>query len=78
MKTRSGIFIALLPLLTVSFVSNIAPYIYIPSLPDIASDFNLTESQAGNLLSVYALTLSLTMLIVGVVGDSWDKRRLLV
>ncbi len=78
MKTRNSIFLALLPLLTVSFVSNVAPYIYIPSLPDIASDFNLTESQAGNLLSVYSLILSLTMLIVGMVGDSWNKRRLLV
>ncbi len=73
-KQGSNLFIALIPLLTISFVSNIAPYIYIPSLPDIAGYFSLNQSQAGNTMSVYYLTLSLTLLVAGVVGDAWDKK----
>ena len=77
-KSRSSIIIALIPLLTISFVSKIAPYIYIPSLPDIAEYFSLSQSQAGSSLSVYYLSLSLTLLVAGVVGDVWDKKRLLL
>lgn len=78
MKPSNNIFIALIPLLTISFVSKVAPYIYIPSLPDIAEYFNLNQSQTGSTLSVYYLALSLTLLAVGMVGDVWDKKRLLL
>lgn len=76
-KSGSSILIALIPLLTISFVSNVAPYIYIPSLPDIADTFSLTESQTGSTLSIYYLILSLTLLAAGVVGDIWNKKRML-
>ncbi|GHT62703.1 Bcr/CflA family drug resistance efflux transporter [Bacteroidia bacterium] len=76
-KSANSILIALIPLLTISFVSKIAPYIYIPSLPDIAEYFGLSRSEAGSTMSVYYLALSLTLLIAGVVGDVWDKKRLL-
>lgn len=68
-KTGNNILAALIPLFTVSFVSHIAPYIYIPSLPDIADDLRLDEAQAGSMMSAYYLALSLTLLLVGVVGD---------
>ena len=76
-KTGNNILIALIPLFTVSFVSHIAPYIYIPSLPDIADDLRLDEAQAGSMKSAYYLALSLTLLLVGIVGDRWNKRRML-
>lgn len=42
-KTGNNILIALIPLFAVSFVSHIAPYIYIPSLPDITDYFHLEK-----------------------------------
>jgi DHA1 family bicyclomycin/chloramphenicol resistance-like MFS transporter len=71
------IWITLLPLVTISFVSHVAPYIYIPSLPDIAGTFAVTESQVGNTMSIYYLALSLTLLAAGAVGDVWNKKRML-
>lgn len=76
-KTGNNILIALIPLFMVSFVSHIAPYIYISSLPDIADDLRLDEAQAGSMMSAYYLALSLTLLLVGIVGDRWNKRRML-
>ena len=76
-KPDRNLFIALIPLLTISLVSNVAPYIYIPSLPDIADTFSVSESQAGNTLSIYYLVLSLTLLAAGIVGDIWNKKRIL-
>lgn len=76
-KTGNNILIALIPLFTVSFVSHIAPYIYIPSLPDITDYFHLEKAQAGSMMSAYYLALSLTLLLVGAVGDRWNKRMLL-
>ncbi len=76
-KTGADIFAALIPLFTVSFVSHIAPYVYIPSLPDIAHYLNLDKARAGSMMSAYYLALSLTLLLVGAVGDRWNKRRML-
>jgi len=76
-ESGSSILIALIPLLTISFVSNIAPYIYIPSLPDIADAFSISEVQVGSTLSIYYLVLSLTLLAAGMVGDMWNKKRML-
>ena len=73
----NNILIALIPLFTVSFVAHLAPYIYIPSLPDMAVDFGVDNSDAAGTMSVYYLALSVTLLLVGTVGDRWDKRRLL-
>lgn len=63
---RSGVVAALFPVFAVSFVSHIAPYIYIPSLPAIAATFNIGLSETGGLMSVYYLALSVTLLLVGV------------
>ncbi len=76
-KTGKSIFVVLLPLLITGFVSNAAPFICIPSLPDIADNLDLSKSQASNILSAYFLTLSLTYLIVGTIGNTWNKKRLL-
>ncbi|MDO5395011.1 MAG: MFS transporter [Bacteroidales bacterium] len=76
-KHGSGVIVALMPLFAVSFVSHIAPYIYIPSLPDIAASFEIDTSRTGGLMSAYYLTLSLTLLVAGVVGDRLDKRKML-
>ena len=76
-KSGNSILIALIPLLTISFVSNVSPYIYIPSLPDIAEAFSLNEAQTGSAMSTYFLALSLTLLLVGMVGDIWNKKRML-
>lgn len=76
-RTRNNILIALIPLFTVSFVSHIAPYIYIPSLPDIADDLRLDEAQAGSMMSAYYLALSITLLLAGAIGDRWNKRKML-
>lgn len=76
-KTGADIFAVLIPLFTVSFVSHIAPYVYIPSLPDIANYLNLDKARAGSMMSAYYLALSLTLLLVGAVGDRWNKRRML-
>ena len=76
-KTGADIFAALIPLFTVSFVSHIAPYVYIPSLPDIAHYLNIDKARAGSMMSAYYLALSFTLLLVGAVGDRWNKRRML-
>lgn len=73
----SGVIAALIPLFTISFVSHIAPYIYIPSLPDIADSFGLDTTEAGGMMSAYYLAMSVTLLIVGSVGDIWDKKKML-
>lgn len=77
-QTGKNPLLALIPLLTISFVSNIAPYIYIPSLPDITKSFRLNQSQAANTMMVYSFVLSITLLLVGIVGDVWNKKYLLV
>lgn len=75
---KRSIYVALLPLLLTSFVSESAPYMLIPSLPDITSSLELTKSQAGGLLAIYYLMLSVTFLLAGVVGDKYCKKRLLL
>lgn len=74
---KNGIIAALLPLFAVSFVSHIAPYIYIPSLPDMADSFGVDTSEAGGMMSTYYLALSITLLLTGVVGDRWNKKAML-
>lgn len=67
----------LIPLFSISFISHIAPYIYIPSLPDIASAFDIDISEAGGMMSAYYLALSVTLLLIGAIGDRCDKKKLL-
>ena len=68
----------LIPLFSISFISHIAPYIYIPSLPDIASAFDIDTSEAGSMMSAYYLALSVTLLLIGAIGDRYDKKKLLI
>lgn len=75
---KRSIYIVLLPLILVGFVSESAPYMLIPSLPDITASLGLSKSQAGGLLAVYYLTLSLTFLFAGVVGERYGKKWLLL
>ena len=76
-KIGNGILNSLIPLFTVSFVSHIAPYIYIPSLPDIAKSLGISISEAGGMMSAYYLALSVTLLFAGAVGDMWNKGKIL-
>lgn len=75
---KRTIYITLLPLLLVCFVSESAPYMLIPSLPDINASLGLTKSQATGLIAVYYLTLSVAFLLAGVVGERYNKKRLLL
>ena len=77
-KIGNSVLVALIPLFTVSFVSHLAPYLYIPSLPDIAAYFDIVDkSETGSMMSAYYLALSLTLLLSGVVGDRRDKKKML-
>lgn len=77
-KLKNNLFFALLPLLIISFVSNVVPYIYIPSLPEIANYFKISEAQTTSTISIYYFVFSITLLIVGIVGDVWNKKHLLL
>lgn len=53
------------------------PYIYIPSLPEISESFSLTQSDTTNMMASYYLSMAITLLFAGMVGDGWDKKLLL-
>lgn len=75
---KRTIYITLLPLMLIGFVSESAPYMLIPSLPDMTTSLGLTKSQASGLLAIYYLTLSVTFLFVGGIGDRYNKKQLLL
>lgn len=76
-KYNYSIFAGLLPVFVLGFVSHMIPYIYIPSLPQIAECLALGQSNTTTLMSSYYLSMSLSLLLTGMVGDRWDKRYLL-
>lgn len=76
-KYHYSIFAGLVPVFVLSFVSHLVPYIYIPSLPQIAEYFDLGQSNTTTMMSSYYLSMSVSLLLTGIVGDGWDKKYLL-
>lgn len=73
-KYQNSVFAGLIPVFALGFVSHMVPYIYIPSLPQIAEYFDLGQSNTTTMMSSYYLSMSLSLLLTGMIGDRWDKK----
>lgn len=76
-KYHYAISAGLIPVFVLGFVSHLVPYIYIPSLPQIAEYFGLDRSDTTTMMSSYYLSMSLSLLLTGIAGEGWDKKYLL-
>lgn len=76
-KYHYSVFGGLFPIFVLGFVSHMVPYIYIPSLPQMAECFDWGQSNTTTMMSSYYFSMSLSLLLTGMVGDRWDKKYLL-
>lgn len=76
-KYHCSIFAGLLPVFVLGFISHMVPFIYVPSIPKISEYFDLGQSDTTTMMSSYYLSMSLSLLLAGIVGDRLDKKYLL-
>ncbi|WP_238334808.1 MFS transporter [Kribbella amoyensis] len=66
---------ALIWLAVGTFSTGIDGYVLAGLLPSIATDLQVTEALAGQLVSVFALTSALAAPLLGTVTSGWERRR---
>ena len=69
---------SIIPIVIISFVSRVGANIFIPALPEITNDLNLTPSAASGTITIYFFILSISCLLVGAFIDFFNKKRLLI
>ena len=65
---------SIIPIVIISFVSRVGANIYIPALPEITNDLNLTPSAASGTITIYFFILSISCLLVGAFMDFLNKK----
>ena len=56
----------------------IASDIYLPAMPDMATEFSITSSQMSQTISVYLLTLAICQLFCGPLSDKYGRKPVII
>lgn len=75
--SHSNLFKLLLPLAVATFVVGTDAFMIAGLLPDISTDLDVTVAAAGQLVTVFALTISVAAPVLGWLLSALDRRKAL-
>lgn len=65
-------------LVLITFISPLAVHMFVPAMPLIKHDFNISDQLAFATLSLTTITMAFTTILFGGLSDQWGRKKLLI